>query len=212
MDDATDPRRVLRAGDVERAHVGRLLSEAYAEGRLTLDEYRDRSERALASTYLAQLDELLTDLGPSGALERMPAASVPVSAAVEGDKGIPLSLAIMSGVTRAGRWRTSQDHVAIAFWGGVEIDLREATFDSPRTTIWAVAIMGAVVVKVPPFVAVQIEGLPIMGGFGMEGGAVNPVDLPADAPLVTIRGFAFWGGVGVERKGYHRHNPPELEE
>jgi hypothetical protein len=36
-----------------------------------------------------------------------------------------------------------------------------------------------------------------MGGFGRPAGDDTP---DPDAPRVVVRGFAFWGGVGTERK------------
>ncbi|MEL4359051.1 MULTISPECIES: hypothetical protein [unclassified Luteococcus] len=54
---------------------------------------------------------------------------------------------------------------------------------------------------VPPDVRVRVHGLPVMGGFGAEG-SINPDQLPADAPVVTIQGVAVMGGVSVERRGY----------
>lgn len=209
-------RERLRAGDRDRDRASRYLADAYADGRLSHDEYSERCDRALAAKHLADLDALLSDLTteePATALARVqqPRTPAPVAQpAFVGDRGIPLSLAIMSGTERRGAWRTSATHTAIAFWGGVEIDLREASFDAPHSTIWCGAVMGGIEVIVPPHVRLQVEGLAIMGGFGVEGPAINPADLPSDAPVVTIRGFAFWGGVGVTREGYEER-PRELE-
>jgi hypothetical protein len=60
-----------------------------------------------------------------------------------------------------------------------------------------VAIMGGMNVVVPPGVEVVVRGIGIMGGFDHREEGV-----PADpgAPRVVVTGFAFWGGVGVERK------------
>ncbi|CAM5668490.1 hypothetical protein SVIOM342S_06245 [Streptomyces violaceorubidus] len=61
-----------------------------------------------------------------------------------------------------------------------------------------VAIMGGMNVEsVPPGVEVVVRGLGIMGGFDHSEEGV-----PGDpgAPRVIVTGFAFWGGVGVERK------------
>jgi hypothetical protein len=57
--------------------------------------------------------------------------------------------------------------------------------------------MGGMNVIVPPGVEVVVRGIGIMGGFDHreEGRAGDP-----GAPRVIVTGFAFWGGVGVERK------------
>jgi hypothetical protein len=60
-----------------------------------------------------------------------------------------------------------------------------------------VAIMGGMQIIVPPGVEVIVRGIGIMGGFDHreEGVPGEP-----GAPRVIVTGFAFWGGVGVERK------------
>lgn len=57
--------------------------------------------------------------------------------------------------------------------------------------------MGGVNVVVPPGIEVVVRGIGIMGGFDHreEGTPAQP-----GAPRVVVTGFAFWGGVGVERK------------
>jgi hypothetical protein len=57
--------------------------------------------------------------------------------------------------------------------------------------------MGGMNIIVPPGVEVVVRGMGIMGGFDHResGVAGDP-----GAPRVIVNGFAFWGGVGVERK------------
>jgi hypothetical protein len=64
-----------------------------------------------------------------------------------------------------------------------------------RIDCWA--IMGGMNIVVPPGVEVVVRGIGIMGGFDHSEDGV-----PGDpgAPRVIVSGFAFWGGVGVERK------------
>ncbi len=57
----------LRASDADRELVIDLLSQAAADGRLTLPEHAERSERALAARTLGELTGLTADLAlPSG--------------------------------------------------------------------------------------------------------------------------------------------------
>ncbi|MFC9055830.1 hypothetical protein ACFTWJ_35660, partial [Streptomyces anthocyanicus] len=85
----------------------------------------------------------------------------------------------------------------VAFCGGGEIDLRDADFAAGEVVINCVAIMGGMNVVVPPGVEVVVRGIGFMGGFDHSEEGV-----PGDpgAPRVIVTGFAFWGGVGVERK------------
>lgn len=103
----------------------------------------------------------------------------------------------MSGFERKGRWTVPKRFNCFAFMGGGELDLREANFADHEVEINCVAIMGGMNVIVPPGVEVVVRGIGIMGGFDHreEGVPAEP-----GAPRVIITGFAFWGGVGVERK------------
>jgi hypothetical protein len=103
----------------------------------------------------------------------------------------------MSGVQRTGRWTVPRRFNCFVFWGGGELDLREANFADREVVINCVAIMGGMNVVVPPGVEVVVRGIGVMGGFDQREEGV-----PGDpgGPRVVITGFAFWGGVGVERK------------
>lgn len=61
-----DPRRTeaaaLRASDRDRAIVQDVLTEGYAEGQLTKDEFLERAGRAAAVTTLSEVPALVSDL------------------------------------------------------------------------------------------------------------------------------------------------------
>lgn len=65
-----DPRRPehahLRAGDVERQLVLDELAASYADGRLSREEFDDRSTTATAARELGELPPLVADLIRSG--------------------------------------------------------------------------------------------------------------------------------------------------
>jgi hypothetical protein len=67
-DFSSDPRRpenaVLRASDTDRAVVVAALGDAYADGRLTKEEYDERADAATAAKTLGELPPLLADLVP----------------------------------------------------------------------------------------------------------------------------------------------------
>ena len=52
----------IRAGDADRDRVIARLREAFAEGRLTDDEFRDRMERAQLARTFGELSTLTEDL------------------------------------------------------------------------------------------------------------------------------------------------------
>ena len=65
---AFDPRSSqhggLRASDADRGIVERVLGNAYAEGRLTREEFDERSDAVLGARTLAELPVLISDLVP----------------------------------------------------------------------------------------------------------------------------------------------------
>jgi hypothetical protein len=54
--------RELRIGDAEREQAARVLGEHYAAGRLTKEEYDERSDAAFAARTAADLRPLFVDL------------------------------------------------------------------------------------------------------------------------------------------------------
>jgi Domain of unknown function (DUF1707) len=71
---ASDPR--IRASDDDRERTVALLREHHAAGRLDLDEFNERIDKAYAAKTLGELDELMSDL-PVIDLYRLPDASLP---------------------------------------------------------------------------------------------------------------------------------------
>lgn len=67
-DFSADPRRsenaALRAADKDRAVVVAALGDAYADGRLTKEEYDERATAATTARTLGDLPPLLADLVP----------------------------------------------------------------------------------------------------------------------------------------------------
>jgi hypothetical protein len=70
---AFDPN--LRASDRDRDRVASLLREHHAQGRLTVQEFSERLDRAFAATTVGELDRLLADL-PGIDLYRLPDAAL----------------------------------------------------------------------------------------------------------------------------------------
>lgn len=63
--DPRDPAHAsLRLSDRDRAAAADLLGEAYAEGRLSLEEHHERLDRAGAAVHLGEVVPLLEDLVP----------------------------------------------------------------------------------------------------------------------------------------------------
>ncbi|MBV1938297.1 DUF1707 domain-containing protein [Streptomyces sp. BV286] len=196
----------LRASDADREQVAEVLRDALAEGRLDMEEFEERLEATYKARTYRDLEPITRDLPAPGVTPPSPAVSMvkqPAEAGdwagrvVGGEGSSRWGVAIMGGFERKGRWTMPKRFNSFAFWGGGVIDLREANFADGEVVVNCVAIMGGMSVIVPPGVEVVVRGIGIMGGFDHreEGVLGDP-----GAPRVVVTGFAFWGGVGVERK------------
>ena len=190
-----DPSR-LRISDADRHKVAELLRDAAGEGRIDLEELDERLEATYAAKTYADLVPITIDL-PTGA--------GPVSTPVPARETRPAtttyesSLAIMGGCSRKGAWLVPARHQAFALMGGVDLDLREATFAARETIIYANAVMAGIDIIVDDRTHVIVEGVGIMGAFEQSRDRV-PAQLTADSPVVRVKGVALMSGVTVTRK------------
>ncbi|TDB76300.1 DUF1707 and DUF2154 domain-containing protein [Actinomadura sp. KC216] len=200
----------MRAGDADRERVAQVLRDAAGEGRLTLEELDERLDAVYAAKTYAELEPITRDLpapGTAAAPSPLPAGTGADWRPLESAPSWKTGIGIMSGFTRSGVWNVPRRFRAFAFWGGGKIDLREARFTEPVTTIRALAIMGGCEVIVPDDITVHVKGLGIMGGF--DNRASGP-GAPG-SPTVVVKGLAFWGGVGVKRRRSSRQKRREKE-
>ncbi|MFE4397439.1 MULTISPECIES: DUF1707 domain-containing protein [Streptomycetaceae] len=182
----------LRVSDADREKVAELLRDAYAEGRLDADEHAERIEAAYASKTFGDLAPLTRDL-PARPLsfEKQP-LSAPQGPPPQqpARQEAPTVVAIFGGASRKGRWRVGSHLSAFTAFGGVDIDLSDAVFESPEVEITVTAIFGGVQIRVPENVSLQGSGIGIFGGFDVrEQTAADPY-----APVVRVKGLALFGG------------------
>jgi Domain of unknown function (DUF1707) len=182
-----------RASDRERDAVVQRVQDAFAEGRLDDAEFDERTRAALTARTHADLDALLADL-PA-------AAGAPGTApAVPGRGPGRFAVALKSSVRRAGRWRVPERYTTVVYKGGGWLDLRAAELSGPVTTFLAVAYKSRVTILVPPSVRVEMTGFGVTQGAGDEDPGYR---LPADAPVIHVRGIAYKGAVEIATR------PPE---
>ena len=180
-----------RASDRERDVVVQRVQDAFAEGRLDDAEFDERTRAALTARTHAELDALLADL-PATPSAPGPAPAVPGPGRY--------SIALKSSVRRAGRWRVPERYTTVVYKGGGWLDLRAAELSGPVTTFLAVAYKSQLTILVPPHVRVEMTGL----GVSQDTQDEDPgYRLPADAPVIHIRGIAYKGTVEVATR------PPE---
>ncbi|WP_282697003.1 DUF1707 domain-containing protein [Streptomyces sp. CC208A] len=200
-----DPQGSLRASDADRDRIAEILAEALAQGRLDAAEHAERVEAVYRAKTMGELEPIVRDLpatdGPSGApaggaagarTEPVPAAYGPEDVEGNADQLV----AVFSSTTRKGRWRVARRTNAFSIFGNIEIDLTEAIFAQPLTTINATSIFGNVEIRVPENISLRGTGTGILGNFevtSLEG--VDP-----QAPLVVVNGYAVLGNVEARPK------------
>jgi Domain of unknown function (DUF1707)/Cell wall-active antibiotics response 4TMS YvqF len=195
----------LRISDAERHQVAEMLRDAAGDGRLTIDELDERIEAVYAAKTYADLVPVTVDL--PGAAAILPKAAF-TPAATSGARVQPLgsgsshsssgSVAIFGGATRKGAWTVAEQYTALAVFGGVELDFRDATFTAAETTVYANCLFGGIEITVPDDVVVHVSGVPIFGGYDHGNG--GPDTYPPNAPVMHVKGLAIFGGVEVKRK------------
>ncbi len=191
------PRRLvtvtdMRASDADRDRYAAVLQDAYAEGRLSRIEYDERLDAVLTAKTYAELEPLIADL-PAGNLPVVkPAAPlVPVAASQA-----PM-VAVFSAVERKGVWDLAADSNAVAVFGSVELDLRQAQIAAMSNEIRAVAVFGSVEITIPAGMRAEITGVGVFGDFSQAGevSAPNP-----QLPAIRVSGLALFGSVNVREK------------
>jgi hypothetical protein len=101
-------------------------------------------------------------------------------------------VAIFDGIQLESRSTAFVGGSIIAWFGGVDLDLRHVTL-APGAKLEARAMFGGVSVTVPRGWRVEHEGSAYVGGI-----AVDAQDAPGpEAPLLTVRATGVFGGVAV---------------
>ena len=176
----------LRVSDRERDDVIDLLAGAKTDGRLTLEEYSERSGRALTSVTRADLAPLTHDLATVAVTPARPVAG-PMADEVE------RVVAIFGSKHRRGRWPVLARLEARAMFGECKLELQSANLHSRVTVLDVKATFGSVEIVVPPRVEVQMTGSSIFGSRSCE----IDRDPPPGAPIVEVRGRAMFGEIRV---------------
>jgi Domain of unknown function (DUF1707)/Cell wall-active antibiotics response 4TMS YvqF len=175
----------MRASDEDRRRVVDGLREHLVAGRLTLDEFSERVDRAHAARTVGELEAVTGDLPPA-----------PPSPA-QTRKPKRWTVAVMGELARRSRWRVAEHAVAIAVMGSCTLDLRKAEIESGEIEITAIAFMGSVDVVVPEGLDVEVSGFAVMGSRSERVADAPPL---RGSPLVHVRAVALMGDVTVRSK------------
>lgn len=175
----------LRASDDERDHTAALLGDAFAAGRLTVEEHAERLEAVYGARTRGQLAPLVADLP----------APAPGAALLPPADGTPVQ-ATFSKVRRAGQWPVPPHTTVRALFGAAVIDLRQAVFTRREVVIDAGSLFGKVEILVPDDAHVYDTGNALFGKRSQVG---SRDEKDGDGPVVRITGRSVFGHVRVMR-------------
>ncbi len=169
----------LRASDSDRERAAAVLQAATADGRVSSGELEKRLELVYSAKSKGDLETIVKDLQP-----------------MQWGGGTPTAtkdLGVIGSLVRKGRWVVGEKYRATAIIGTGVIDLREAEFTGPETTISVNSWLSTVYVVVPENVEVRVSGTGIFGGFKQDRESTGY----ASTHVINVTGMAFSATVHV---------------
>src|SRR5919202_416151 len=133
-----------------------------APGRLTLEEFAERMERAYAARTVTELESVGRDLPATPAAEsrRRPKR---------------LTAALLANTVRTGRWRMPRFGLGFVLFGDLDLDLRQAELRQSTASLTVLMLFGNVDVYVPEGVEIDFGGLGVFGHQRQWGRDVPPL-------------------------------------
>lgn len=171
----------LRASDTDRERAAAVLQAATADGRVSAEELEERLEKVYTAKSRGELAAVVQDLQAAMPTARPTAAK---------------DVGVLASFSRDGRWVVGEEYRGTAVISSGVIDLREAEFTGPETTIRVNSWVGTVYVVVPENVEVHIAGRGILGSFRQD----RPGTDFAASHRVNVTGTAVLGNVLVVHK------------
>ncbi len=188
--------------DAEREHVGQLLQRAVGQGMLSLGEFTERMDTALAAKTRGELNAVLLDLpglryagderrvGEDAPAEPAQAryGSQPPQTTNSGD----LIRGRMSTVTRKGPWHVAPRLHLSSRLSSVTLDFTEAVMRTQVVEMVVDDFCSSVTLIVPSEATVDVNGLDLVGA-----SATNKVRTgPPIGPLhIIVRGRVRFGSL-----------------
>jgi hypothetical protein len=174
-----------RLSDAEREQAVGWLQDHLLAGRLTLEEFSERVERAYAAQVQADL---------VGVRSGLPAGDEP-SAVTTRRHATRVTTALFAHVVKRGRLRLGRWTVAGGALCDIDLDLRKAQIQREKTAVAIFVGLGNVDVYVPENINVTVTGLAV-GGHRREWGE----DLARPSgPEISVRAISIFGTVDVWR-------------
>lgn len=193
----------LRVSDAEREHVGQLLQRAVGQGMLSLGEFTERMDTALAAKTRGELNAVLIDLpgirvveqgyGDASMTSRGPADTVEEGPSIpSGRNRGDVIRGRMSSVTRKGRWQVPPRLFVSSRLSSVTLDFTEAIMQTQVVEIVVDDFCSSVTLVLPGEATVDMNGLDLVGASATNkvrtGSPIGPLH-------VVVRGRVRFGSV-----------------
>jgi hypothetical protein len=170
------------------------LGDAYADGRLSLQEHSERIDRVWASKTIGELEPLIADLGRA----KTPAATAKSRSSVTnlpvvGSSSSNQIRTIMSSAKRQGEWYIGPNLNLFGIMGKTELDMREAIFTSITVEFNISMMMGSLEILIPAGVGFDDQTVKLVGSTKLEG--ITEHD--PNAPIITLKGFCLFAQIKI---------------
>lgn len=174
----------LRVSDAERARVGQLLERAVGEGMITLDEFTERYDAALAARTRGELSAVVADLPLAAPAPAPPRPAV----APEELRGW------MSSIVRRGQWTVTPTLRLNTRLCSTTLDFTSAVLPSRVVEILVDDYCSSTEIIVPTAATADLNGVNAVAGSATVKVRTSP---PSDQLHLIVRGRVRMGSVTV---------------
>lgn len=144
----------LRVSDVDRAHVSRLLERAVGHGMLTLDEFSERVDLALAARTRGDLRAVLADL-PDMDVPPLTTSTSAVDPQLRGR---------MSSITRRGQWKVPSHMHLNSRMCDTTLDFTSASLPQPTVVLDIDDYCSSTELILPDGATADLDGIETLAG------------------------------------------------
>jgi hypothetical protein len=197
--------RNLRVTDAEKEHVGQLLQRAVGQGMLSLGEFTERMDTALAAKTRGELNSVLADLPGMQIAEdqrpqRQPYPSAQAPGAPRTVAGGSSDLArgasdirgTMSTVTRKGPWNVPPQLRIQSKMSTVTLDFTQAVMSTQVVEITVDDYCSTLTLVLPPEATVDLNAVETVGGSATNKVRSGP---PVGRLHLVVRGKIRFGSI-----------------
>jgi len=190
--------------DELRQEVINLLKQAYTDGRIIVETLERRLNEAASAEDKESLMALISDIpAPENKSQKRNTSSGTSPDNPDNTWSINNQrvretqsfYAVIGNTHRTGRWQPAGNLSCFSLLGSIKLDFSEAEFPSEGISITSGCILGSLEIIIPPGINISLSGLPIIGSFENKAESGD-----AEAPTITVRGFALLGNVEIKQK------------